>query len=286
MKPVTHHVVTALLAAFGALTVFMSGSVIFDLFGIRAREGHYVLFIVLINFCSGFLFLAAALAFFLRHRLAVRPLVVSLTILILGLIGLIAYIKSGGVYEQRTVGAMVFRIFVNSLLAWLVYYFGRNRSAAKTESMLVVLVTLLPLVAGCGRQPADTASHDAVHAHDEGGPSREPLVLRLNNGEKWHADRHTMFMVQQMEAELSDFERTGAKDYQVLADSLAGQLNRLVAGCTMEGPAHDELHKWLAPLLEDAKSLASPNEASQAASVSAIRHSLVMFHQFFEKEGN
>jgi hypothetical protein len=43
-----------LLTLFALITVFMSGSVIFDLFGIRAKEGNYMLFIVVSNFISGF----------------------------------------------------------------------------------------------------------------------------------------------------------------------------------------------------------------------------------------
>jgi hypothetical protein len=38
----------------------MSGSVIFDLFGIREKEGNYVLFIVLANFIAGFFYLLSA----------------------------------------------------------------------------------------------------------------------------------------------------------------------------------------------------------------------------------
>ena len=46
MKKSYTYVATLILAGFGLLTLFLSTSVIFDLFGIRAKEGNYVLFIV------------------------------------------------------------------------------------------------------------------------------------------------------------------------------------------------------------------------------------------------
>ena len=42
MKKKLHYLIALLLATFGLLTMFLSASVIFDLFGIRAKEGNYV----------------------------------------------------------------------------------------------------------------------------------------------------------------------------------------------------------------------------------------------------
>ena len=40
---ILRYVLAVVLLLFGALTLFLSTSVIFDLFGVRAREGNYVL---------------------------------------------------------------------------------------------------------------------------------------------------------------------------------------------------------------------------------------------------
>lgn len=50
----------SVIIAFGLLTLFLSSSVIFDLFGIRAKEGNYVLFVVVTNFICSILYLFAA----------------------------------------------------------------------------------------------------------------------------------------------------------------------------------------------------------------------------------
>ena len=63
MKKYIPYILSTLLAGFGLLTLFLSTSVIFDLFGIRAKEGNYVLFVVWSNFISSILYLFAAYGF-------------------------------------------------------------------------------------------------------------------------------------------------------------------------------------------------------------------------------
>jgi predicted RND superfamily exporter protein len=60
MKKIIPYLLAAILTGFGLLTLFLSSSVIFDLFGIRAKEGNYVLFVVWANFISSILYLFAA----------------------------------------------------------------------------------------------------------------------------------------------------------------------------------------------------------------------------------
>jgi hypothetical protein len=108
-----------LLTLFALITVFMSGSVIFDLFGIRAKEGNYVLFVVVSNFMCGFLYLFSAYGMFFQKKWTTKLLVVAIAILALSFAGLVWHINSGGVYEQQTVKAMLFRIGITSLFAGL-----------------------------------------------------------------------------------------------------------------------------------------------------------------------
>ena len=49
MKKYVLYTSAVILTAFGLLTLFLSTSVIFDLFGIRAKEGNYVHFVVWAN---------------------------------------------------------------------------------------------------------------------------------------------------------------------------------------------------------------------------------------------
>ena len=152
---------------------------------------------------------------------------------------------------------------------------------------MLVLLPLAGLAAGCGHNHGDNHDHQAVETagshHHEGdaGP------LELNGSEKWEADEHTLSVVEDMKSELSDFAKSGNEDYRVLADSLALHVNSLIAGCTMEGKAHDELHKWLVPVTENIKELKTANESSSdRVKVDKMKETLWAFDDFFERKAN
>ena len=122
MKKALPYLLATILTGFGLLTLFLSTSVIFDLFGIRAKEGNYVLFIVWSNFISSILYLIASYGFVTSKRWTAKLLGVSTIILITALIGLFYHINSGGIYETKTIGAMIFRISVTMVFAALSYF--------------------------------------------------------------------------------------------------------------------------------------------------------------------
>ena len=122
MKKALPYLLATILTGFGLLTLFLSTSVIFDLFGIRAKEGNYVLFIVWSNFISSILYLIASYGFVTSKRWTAKLLGVSTIILITALIGLFYHINSGGIYETKTIGAMIFRISVTIVFAIIAYF--------------------------------------------------------------------------------------------------------------------------------------------------------------------
>ena len=94
---------------------------IFDLFGIRAKEGNYVHFVVWANFICSFLYLFAAYGFIKNKRWTATLLGISTLILLAAFIGLKIHINSGGIYEEKTVAAMIFRISVTFVLAIIAF---------------------------------------------------------------------------------------------------------------------------------------------------------------------
>ena len=122
MKKLIPYLLATILSAFGLLTLFLSTSVIFDLFGIRAKEGNYVLFIVWSNFISSILYLFAAYGLVKNKKWTTKLLAISPIILIVAFIVLQFYISSGGIYEKKTVGAMIFRISVTLVFAIIAYF--------------------------------------------------------------------------------------------------------------------------------------------------------------------
>lgn len=112
-----------ILIGFGLITLFLSTSVILDLFGIRALEGNYVLFIVWANFIASVLYLPAAYGLLKFKKWTTALLGLATVILAVSFVWLKVYIGQGGVYETKTVGAMIFRTGL-TLAFTLVAYFS------------------------------------------------------------------------------------------------------------------------------------------------------------------
>lgn len=121
-KRILRNLSTLVLTGFGLLTLFLSTSVIFDLFGIRAKEGHYVLFIVWSNFISSILYLFSAYGFYKSKKWTILLVAIASFILIISFISLKVYISNGGIYEIETVGAMIFRISLTVMFTLVAYY--------------------------------------------------------------------------------------------------------------------------------------------------------------------
>jgi hypothetical protein len=115
---ITH---TILLILIGAISVFMTLSIIFDVFGIREKEGNYVMFIVVANLICGVLYLFAAINNWINLAYSFYSLVVASLLLIVVFIFLGMYISNGGIHETKTVNAMTFRTVFTLVMTFLSY---------------------------------------------------------------------------------------------------------------------------------------------------------------------
>jgi hypothetical protein len=75
------------------------------------------------------------------------------------------------------------------------------------------------------------------------------MALELNDGEKWPVDEHT----RRSAAKITDLVTASdhlqsVDEARLLAGDIDKELGQLVQGCTMTGPAHDQLHIWLVAL--------------------------------------
>jgi len=122
MKHTSNKISGFILAAFGLLTLFLSSSVIFDLFGIREKEGNYVLFVVVANFFASIIYLISVYGFLKNLRWTTFLMSFSLFILIVAFIALQFHINSDGLYEEKTVKAMMFRISFTLVFTLIAYF--------------------------------------------------------------------------------------------------------------------------------------------------------------------
>lgn len=126
MIKVLRFVVVLLLILLGVATVFMASSVLFDWFGIREMEGNYVPFVVYANLVCGILYLYAVYNIIKNQRLAGWILTFATGILVITSVAFAIYMYQGGVYENQTVMALIFRTSLTAFLAWLSFYIYRK----------------------------------------------------------------------------------------------------------------------------------------------------------------
>lgn len=125
-----------LLTLLGSVTVFLTLSILFDVFGIREKEGHYVLFIIYANLACGILYLYAAYANWKNQKYSNYSLVLATLILIIAFIFLLTYINDGGIYEKKTVKAMIFRMAFTMVMLLAGLYISKKSINNKSYKKL------------------------------------------------------------------------------------------------------------------------------------------------------
>jgi hypothetical protein len=115
MKKYIPYILGILIAIFGLLTLYLSGSVIFDLFDMRTKQGDYVLPVIWANFIASIFYLIAAYGFFTKQKITCKVLMIALITIVFGGVGLYFHIKSGGTYMPKTIKALGFRFTITLL---------------------------------------------------------------------------------------------------------------------------------------------------------------------------
>ena len=121
-RKILPYILAALLVVFGLSTLYMSTAIILDLFNVREQQGNYVVLVIWANWLCSVLYLSAAYGFIKGKRWTMSLLLVSTGVLFLASIGFFLHINSGGLYLNKTIGALIFRAVVTlifALMAWI-----------------------------------------------------------------------------------------------------------------------------------------------------------------------
>ena len=118
--------IAILILLFALITLFLSSSVIFDLFDIRTREGNFVFIVVWANFITAFLYLFAAYGLWLKKIWTVPVLVAAIIFLAAAFFALLIYIKQGGFFETKTISALFIRIGLTLSFTFASYFIIKN----------------------------------------------------------------------------------------------------------------------------------------------------------------
>ncbi|MDA5093276.1 hypothetical protein O2N63_04170 [Aliiroseovarius sp. KMU-50] len=114
---------------FGVMTVFAGGVALFGGKGVEQAVGDAVPFVLWFNFLVGFFYILAGVGLVLRRKWAMllSGAILSASLVVLAL--LFMHVMRGGLYETRTLGAMVFRCVV-----WLAIFGVAKRGFGRATS--------------------------------------------------------------------------------------------------------------------------------------------------------
>lgn len=105
------------LILFTTITLFLSASILLDVFGISEQQGHYVPLVIWSNFLSGCLYTLSLIGLFSHKRWSIIPMILALFILVGAFIGLFTHILNGGQFENKTIIALFLRIILTLFFA-------------------------------------------------------------------------------------------------------------------------------------------------------------------------
>ncbi len=126
---IVRRIIAIVAVIFGLLTIKSGGDVLFWSEEARIAAGDYVPFVLWFNFISGFFYVVAGVAFWMKRVWSVwlaAAILISI-IITFSALGLHIYIVDVP-YETRTIGAMVLRTTVWAVILFLAYKVFQHRS--------------------------------------------------------------------------------------------------------------------------------------------------------------
>jgi hypothetical protein len=144
--------------------------------------------------------------------------------------------------------------------------------------LVIIAIFLASLTSMCGHErDLETVHNEVIH---------DTQTLALNGSERWKADEPTNRHIGQLQGMLKEFslqaENNSAAAYNDLGTSMKAQMQQLFKDCRMQGPAHDMLHVYLVPLVEDVNVLAEKDEYKSEQALARVSTRLKEYNQYFE----
>lgn len=154
----------------------------------------------------------------------------------------------------------------------------------KTKILILLLTSVF--IFGCSsntsnneekeNEPSETVVEPTEEEHHHDG--HEAIVL--DNGNKWKVVESMLIYIRNMEEAVNNFE---GEDYPALAITIDENVRALTENCTMEGQAHDELHKWLVPFIGLSEEFdVATDKAEQERIYNEFKEAFVEFNKYFE----
>lgn len=119
-----------------------------------------------------------------------------------------------------------------------------------------------------------------AEAENANEPIESPSGIVLVDNKKWKVDPNMMVHLRNLEKVLND---TNQKNLDTVGADLEHHLDLLTSNCTMKGQAHDELHKWLVPFINDVSQFnEESDEKKRKKQALKLKDSFAEFNSHFE----
>jgi len=142
--------------------------------------------------------------------------------------------------------------------------------------LLLLLVAAAFAFAACGHD-----DNHPVNDHAHGGTAG--ATLKLNDGKKWQADRHTNEAMAGIAKALAEQPTATTDDLNALGKDLKTRVDALLQGCTMTGPEHEQLHVFLGEFIPAVQQLADETDDGKAKDAhQRVRHLVEEYSGYFQ----
>jgi len=150
------------------------------------------------------------------------------------------------------------------------------------KSILAIFLCTSLAMFGCTKKQHVTHEGDG-HEHSNHGSEIAVNRLSLKNGERWDMDGHTRAMLLKMEKTFFGADHSTQSGLNAAGAKLEKQLDDLIAGCTMHGEAHDQLHIFLSDYIPTIRHLAKAEDYDAArGSAIKLKGQLEMYKKYFK----
>lgn len=153
----------------------------------------------------------------------------------------------------------------------------------KLTLKITLIVTIILFYSCVNKKKENVETKDVLKTKEVENHEGTGVVLSLNDGELWKANKETTIGVQNMISLMNDFKETNnIESYLKLTENLKEEFTMIFQKCTMKGEAHNQLHNFLIPINELFDGLSSKDLTTCKESFIKMNTQLSIYKNFFE----
>lgn len=159
---------------------------------------------------------------------------------------------------------------------------------------LIVVVITLSFLVGCGQNEQNNSQKQSSEKDSQPQQKKEAkqheadtdgTTLQLNDGQKWETDLSTRKGMQTIDSLITAYDQRQALDstgYKKLGEQLKSEMQTIHQECSMEGPSHKELHKFIAKVHPHIQNLNEGDKRKARESIQKLQTLVGIYPDYFQ----